>query len=265
MKAMFITGGARGIGFAIAQRFHSEGWAVTLADINEDQLAQAVRTLGNERVMSLALDVTDYEAFHAAIAQHQNQWGRLDLLVNNAGIGVIARFEKNSPEAHSRMIDFKYGGAVNGFHAAFDAQKETAGREGEAQIMSLCSASSCHGIPEHAVYGGTKAAVKNFTEALSIEFREYGIRVYDLVPEYVATPMVMDIEDAPGTVAALGVNLQATDVAETAWRAHKRNGIHFPVTNQFAVLMKLIAIFPGLARKVFGGAFYKKYPVGRGA
>lgn len=268
MKALFVTGGARGIGFAIAERFYREGWAVTLTDVNEEQLAEAVAKLENansndKRVMSLKLDVTDYDAFHEAIAEHQRQWGRLDLLVNNAGLGVIARFEKNSPADHARMIQVNYTGVVNGVHAGFDALKETAAREGEAQIMNLCSASSCHGIPEHAVYGGTKAAVKNFTEALDIEFKEYGIKVRDILPEYVATPMVMEIEDAPGAVDALGVNLVAADVGETAWNAYRRKGIHFAVTNKFAVVMKIVAIFPSYARKVFGGAFYNKYPAGK--
>lgn len=260
MKAVFITGGARGIGFAIAQRFHREGWAVTLADLNQEQLATAAHALGAERVRTVVLDVRDYDAFEVAINAHVGEWGSLDLLVNNAGVLHCRRFEMNSVAQHKQTVDVNFTGVVNGFHAGFEALKKTASDTGQAQVLSLCSASSIYGVPEHAVYGATKAAVHNLSEAMDMEWREYGIAVKDILPEYVSTNMVTDIEDAPGTVETMGVSLTAEDVAETSWRAYNRKGVHHMVTGKFAIMRQIMRWIPATARMVMGGAFYKKFP-----
>jgi NAD(P)-dependent dehydrogenase (short-subunit alcohol dehydrogenase family) len=221
VPSVFITGAAAGIGRATALRFAREGWCVGVADVDTPGLAELVQCLqaqpGAEpgRVWSCRLDVTDVQAWQLALdAFCTHTQGRLDLLFNNAGISATAPFEETSVSRHLAVIDVNVKGVVLGCHAAHRHLRQTPG----SRVINMCSASALHGQPMLSSYSATKAAVRSLTEALDIEWRAQGIRVFDVLPLFVDTAMVRDDVARMQTVRTLGVRLSADDVADRVWR-----------------------------------------------
>jgi len=213
---MFVTGAAAGIGRATAELFAGQGWFVGLYDVNEAGVRELAARLGTERSCAGRLDVTDAAQFAAALAQFWQAAGqRLDLLFNNAGIAAVDDFEKVPLARHHAMVDVNLKGVINGCHAALDYLKRTPG----ARVISMCSASAMYGTPSFASYSATKFAVKGLTEALNIEWARHGIIVMDVLPLFVDTAMVRQVEIPLKSMDVLGLNLKAEDVARTVWRA----------------------------------------------
>ena len=219
--SIFITGAASGIGRATAELFASRGWFVGLYDINEAGVRELAARLGPEAGCAGRLDVTDAAQFAAALMHFWEAAGqRLDLLFNNAGIVAVSAFEKIPLARHHAIVDVNLKGVINGCHCAVDYLKRTPG----ARVISTCSASAIYGTPSFASYGATKFAVKGLTEALNVEWARHGITVMDVLPLFVATPMVEQaLRDLKGeslkSMDVLGLTLSAADVAATVWRA----------------------------------------------
>ena len=229
-QSIFITGAAAGIGRAVAERFFSAGWFVGLYDVDEAGVHALRQQWGSDRCHAGRLDVssvddwsTQLEAFFKAAG------GRLDVLVNNAGVSVTSPFEGAELARHHRLIDINLKGVVNGCHVAFPYLRSTP----QARVVNLCSASALYGQPMLSTYSATKAAVRSFTEALDIEWSRHGIRVVDVLPMFVNTAMVINDVSKMKTVQALGVHLVPGDVADSIWRlaqgAAKRLPVHTPV------------------------------------
>lgn len=242
VQSVFITGAAAGIGRATALRFAAAGWFVGLYDINGEAVRALAAEIGPQRARAGTLDVADFEAFGAALAEFASAAGRLDVLVNNAGVLVTGDFEAQDPERYRRMIDINCRGVSNGCLAAFPHLKPG------ARVINLASASAIYGSPAFAVYGATKFFVRGLTEALDIEWRRHGVRVIDLLPLFVATPMVEAVADKPASVARLGVRLSAEDVAHrillAATRPSWRCGIHWHVGAQTLGMALLARLLP---------------------
>lgn len=214
--AIFITGAAAGIGRATAELFAERGWFVGLYDVAEGAVQALASQLGAQTTLAGKLDVTDAESFARALAQFfEAAGGRLDLLFNNAGIAAAGEFETLRLERLHALVDVNLKGVVNGCHAALPFLIRTRG----ARVINMSSASAVYGTPGLAVYSATKFAVKGLTEALDLEWARHRIRVMDLLPLFVATPMVAAIEAPLVSVRRLGVRLSADDIAETVWRA----------------------------------------------
>ncbi|MDD3445112.1 MAG: SDR family oxidoreductase [Zavarzinia sp.] len=248
-KSVFITGAARGIGAAIARRFAREGYFVGLTDLDAEGVAKLAGELGANRCFHAALDVTDFAAYEKAMADFvAAAGGRLDVLVNNAGIAKFAAFESITPAFHAKTVDVNLNGVVNGFHAALPYMKQTPG----ATIVSLCSASAMYGTPGLAVYSATKFAVRALTEALSQEFAPFGIKVTDILPGFVSTDMVHSQgQSADAAVAKMGgVAHTADDIAELAWKAVNGDKVHWPGNGQVSFGLKVAGLFPGLLRRM---------------
>ncbi|HZA09517.1 SDR family oxidoreductase [Mycobacterium sp.] len=232
-ESVFVSGAGRGIGRAIVRRFAGAGCTVGAVDIDDASLA-ALKSEAAENdwtVWTAAMDVTDFAAWQAALAGFvEPAGGRLDVLVNNAGVLTSGGFAEIPAARHRQIVDVNVTGMLFGCLAAFDYLRDTAG----ARVLNLCSASAIYGQPGLASYSATKFAVRGLTEALELEWRPHDITVRALWPLYVNTDMVagMDIK----SVQTLGVHLTADDIAEAAWQvAHRRSRsrkVHFPVGRQ---------------------------------
>ena len=163
--------------------------------------------------------------------------GRLDVMINNAGILLAGRFEDIDVGGHHKEIDVNTKGVVNGLHAAFPYLRDTA----SSVVVNLASASAIYGQAELANYSATKFFVRGITEALDIEWERYGIRVIAMWPLYVQTAMTDHIKT--GTTESLGIRLTAQDVAdaiakavEPSWLRRAIHQVHFPVGSQAKVM-----------------------------
>lgn len=235
-KAVFITGGAAGIGRATALSFARNGYVVGAYDIDEvglKTLAEEIEDLGAS-VITGHLDVTDADQMAERIAEFVGAAGnRLDVMINNAGILIAGRFEDIAVTAHYREIDINTKGVVNGLHAAFPYLKATPG----SVVVNLASASAIYGQAELANYSATKFFVRAITEALDLEWNSYGIRVIAMWPLYVQTAMTTDVRT--GTTDSLGIRLTAQDIAndivravDPSWQRRLIHQVHFPVGRQ---------------------------------
>jgi len=226
----------RGIGRATALSFARIGYTIGAYDIDEvglKSLADEIDRLGAIAIVG-HLDVTD----PSEMAQRVGEFaaaagGRLDVMINNAGILLAGRFEDIDVAKHLKEIDINAKGVVNGLHAAFPHLRDTA----NSVVVNLASASAIYGQAELANYSATKFFVRGMTEALDIEWHRYGIRVIAMWPLYVQTAMTDHIKT--GTTESLGIKLTAQDVAdaiaeavEPSWLRRVIHQVHFPVGTQ---------------------------------
>lgn len=219
MKSILITGAASGIGAASARLFHARGWRVGLLDVGAQPLAALASELGG--AWHAALDVTDGEAVQRALADFCGAEGRLDVLFNCAGVLRFGLFEEIDPAEHARILQINVVGLLQVTHAAFAYLRAARG-----QVINMGSASGLYGTPHMVSYSASKFAVRGLTEALELEWRRHGIRVGDLMPPFVATPMVDSQRFTPPTLRRLGVRLRAEHVAEAAWRQVSAPRVH---------------------------------------
>src|SRR5262249_17720572 len=155
-KAIFITGAASGIGLAAAKRFAGEGWFVGLADINAAGLKSALDAIGRDNGATYLLDVRDRAAWDDALSVFVAAAGRLDVLVNNAGVASYGYLEEQSEDEVARQLDINIKGVVNGARAGLDHLKRTPG----SQLINISSCASIYGAPKLSVYCATKFAVR---------------------------------------------------------------------------------------------------------
>ncbi|MGB3481169.1 MAG: SDR family oxidoreductase [Mycobacterium sp.] len=239
-RAVFITGAAAGIGRATALLFAARGYTVGAYDIDETGLASLAEEIqaGHGTVHTGHLDVTNTDEMALRVREFaEAAGGRLDVLINNAGILLAGQFEELDVHAQLKEIDINTKGVVIGLHAAFPYLRATAG----ATVVNLASASAIYGQAELATYSATKFFIRGLTEALDIEWSAHDIRVISMWPLYVQTAMTHDV--STGTTQTLGIKLTAQDVADAIFAAvsGSRQGralhqVHFPVGVQTRVM-----------------------------
>jgi len=187
MNTVFITGAAAGIGLAIARRFAAEGWLTGLYDIDEERIGQLLETPEFSNACGSRCDVTDRESVRQAFRHFADRTqGRLDVLVNNAGVLKAGPFDTNDPDAHDMMIKVNILGLTQVAQLAFPLLQQTP----NATMVNMCSVSSVFGVPLLAVYSASKFYVNGLTQALSIEWAQHGIRVLSIKPPFVKTGMI---------------------------------------------------------------------------
>ncbi len=232
--------------------FARNGYRVGAYDIDLDGLAglrEEIVALGGDVVIG-ELNVTDADQWSARLREFTGSTGTLDILVNNAGVLTTGAFADVPLDVHRQMVDINVYGALAGLHAAFPPYlRDTPPR---AQVVNMCSASAMYGQPELATYSATKFALRALTEALELEWRQYGIRVLALWPLFVKTAMTDGVETA--STKSLGVNLQPEDVAAAVYSVTHRRGrlarVHYPVGRQTAVLAALSQVSPNWMQRL---------------
>lgn len=192
-KISLITGAAQGIGQATALKFAREGAIVIVCDIHQDAIDDTVKqcqALGAQAVGQM-MDVTQREQVDAVVARIKEQFGRIDVLVNNAGITQDARLVKMTLEQFDRVIDVNLRGV---FHCA-QAVADTMVAQGQGVILNASSVVGVYGNFGQTNYAATKFGVIGFTKTWSRELGPKGIRVNAVAPGFVHTPILATVPD----------------------------------------------------------------------
>ncbi|MFA5677729.1 MAG: SDR family oxidoreductase [Pseudomonas sp.] len=186
MKVAFVTGGASGLGAAIAQRLHADGFQVVISDIDQAGGQALVAQLG-ERCEFITLDVSSEAGWKEALANLREGYGRLDVLVNNAGITTVGNIETMSFAALKREFSINLDSVFLGCQNAIGLMKQTGG-----SIINIASGCSKKVKPDLAGYNATKAAVTMLSKTIALYCAKqgYGIRVNTVHPGAMRTPIV---------------------------------------------------------------------------
>lgn len=253
-KTIFITGGASGIGRAVAQRFGRDGWFVGIADINADGMAGTAALIPAGFSSQHKLDVRDRAAWDAALAEcAAASGGRIDVVFNNAGIPLGGPIIDCSAEEVERTLDINLKGVIFGAQAAYPWLKASA--PGSC-LLNTASAAGIYGVPGASIYSATKFGVRSITESLDAEWQDEGILVRDLMPGFIETPLLdhapnrASNADIRGQVTAAGLEITpASAVAEAAWAAVHGKKVHTLVGKTAKKLAFAARWMPGALRK----------------
>ena len=211
-KVALVTGASRGIGAAVSRSLSGAGARVALVSRSGDDL-DLTDALG------VACDVRDYGAVERAVTDAVEQFGRLDILVANAGVGVYHPFEELTLEDVDEMIDVNAKGTIYAVKAALPHLEAS----GEADIVTLASEAGRRGLPGEAVYCASKFAQVGFTRSLDHDLRERGIRCTNVCPGGVATDFALGRGRPDSALAGM---MSPDDVAEAVMFALTRPRNH---------------------------------------
>ena len=192
-KVSIITGAAQGIGLATALKFAKEGAVVVICDLKQEAIDEAVsqcRALSAQAV-GYRMDVTQRSDVDAVVAKVKAQFGRIDVLVNNAGITQDARLVKMTIEQFDRVIDVNLRGV---FHCT-QAVADTMVAQGQGVVLNASSVVGIYGNFGQTNYAASKFGVIGFTKTWSRELGPKGIRVNAVAPGFVETPILATIPD----------------------------------------------------------------------
>jgi NAD(P)-dependent dehydrogenase (short-subunit alcohol dehydrogenase family) len=168
-KVIAITGAGSGIGRALALNLAARGAVLALSDKDADGLAETKHLLGNRPASITALDVTDTAALGNWITGAVTDFGRLDGIINNAGLSVVAPFADCPQEDFDRVMDVNFGAVVAGCRAALPHVRASAAKDGIGWIVNISSVFGMMGYPTQSAYNASKYAVRGLTEALALE------------------------------------------------------------------------------------------------
>ena len=213
-KAALVTGASRGIGRAVAQMLAAAGVGLGLASRSGDDL-------GLEDVVARPCDVRNPADLEGIVGETVDRFGRLDILVANAGVGAYGPFLELSREHLEEMIDVNVKGTLYAVRAALPHLLES----GEADLVTIASEAGRRGLPFEAVYCASKFAQVGFTRAMDHELRERGVRCTNICPGGVATDFAMGRGRTPEMPELAGM-MSSEDVAEVVLFALTRPRTH---------------------------------------
>ncbi len=181
-RIWLITGANRGLGAAIARAALDAGDSVVAGARNPDTIAGALGA-ASPTLLPVALDVTDADAADAAVSAAVERFGRIDVLVNNAGYGQLGAFEEIGMEAMRRQFETNVFGLMNVTHTVLPAMR----RQRSGHIFNISSIGGFRGGDRFSAYAASKFAVEGFSESLSAELAEFGIRMTIVEPGFFRT------------------------------------------------------------------------------
>lgn len=184
-QVVFITGGASGIGRAIAEAFAAEGAKIAIADLNAEQAAKTAEEIGGGAI-GLGCDVSDEAILNGTIDQTLERFGRLDVLINNAGLQFVSPIEEFPTAKFEQMIKVLLVAPFVAIKRAFPAMKA----QGFGRVINVASINGLVGFAGKAAYNSAKHGVIGLTKVAALEGATHGITVNALCPGYVDTPLV---------------------------------------------------------------------------
>jgi short-subunit dehydrogenase len=190
-RAAIVTGASRGIGLAIADALGAEGYALTLTARKPDTLAATadeLRAKGYE-VEHVAANMADEEAIKEVVARHRERYGRLDVLVNNAGVGIGAAAGEHLTKRIDMQLDVNVRAVVLFYRECLEMLRAAGAEHRRALVVNMASIAGKSGQPWLSVYSATKFAVVGYTQAMNKELVADGIRSVALCPGFVDTDM----------------------------------------------------------------------------
>jgi 3-oxoacyl-[acyl-carrier protein] reductase len=186
-KVAIVTGGAQGIGFATVRKFVEEGAVVALCDVKREAIDQAIETLqANGAVSGHVVDVTRRDQIDAMVSQVKEKHGRIDVLVNNAGITLDARLQKMRDDQFDKVIAVNLKGTYNCAQAVVDTMVE----QGGGVILNASSVVGIYGNFGQTNYAASKFGVIGFVKTWSRELGPKGVRCNAVAPGFVATTIL---------------------------------------------------------------------------
>ena len=211
-----ITGSSRGIGEAIADKFASENMDVALFGRDAEKLNDVKSKCEKKgvKVLSFAGDVADKDFVEESIRKVEGEFGKIDHLINNAGVAVFKEFVDTSLEEFQLQVNTNVYGVFNFSKAVLKGMVEN----GNGSIINISSLAGKNGFKKGSTYAATKHAVMGFTRSLMLEVRDKGIRVAAICPGSVVTDMIINSELHPKSTNSL---LDPSDIAQTVYSVIK--------------------------------------------
>jgi NAD(P)-dependent dehydrogenase (short-subunit alcohol dehydrogenase family) len=183
-KVALVTGGSRGIGFAIARKLLAEGMNVAFTATTAEGAERAANQLGGAgKVYAVATDVSDRKQVRDLFARVEERFGRIDVLINNAGIGTFRSVAELTPEQWDRVLAVNLSGVFYCCHEFLPICKQ----QGGGDIINISSLAGKNAFAAGSVYNASKAGLNAFAEAMMLDHRRMGVRVCSILPGSVAT------------------------------------------------------------------------------
>jgi NAD(P)-dependent dehydrogenase (short-subunit alcohol dehydrogenase family) len=211
-KAALVTGGSSGIGLAIARALGEDGYGLTVSARRPDKLegaADELRADGLE-VQSVPANMADEENLRALVEAHKEQYGRLDVLINNAGVGIGEAMDALTTKYVDMQLGVNLRAVILMTRECLPLLKEAGGEHGKALIVNTASISGKAGQAWLSVYSATKAAVIGFSQATQMEIAGSGVQVTAFAPAFVDTAMTEFVKEQVAAEAMI----RPEDIAE---------------------------------------------------
>jgi NAD(P)-dependent dehydrogenase (short-subunit alcohol dehydrogenase family) len=249
-KVVLITGGSSGIGKSIGEFLHQKGFIVYGTSRNPEKVLNSIFPL-------VALDVRDVESIHLAVAQIIQTTGRLDVVINNAGVGITGPLEETPMEEIKNNFDINFFGPIAVMKAVLPQMRQ----QKSGLIVNITSIAGYMGLPYRSVYSASKGALELITEALRMEVKSFGIQITNVAPGDFATniaagrfhaPIIQgsDYERAYGSIlktmdAHVDSGSNPNEMAEAVFQIiqDKNPRIHYKVgafMQKFSIVLKRI-------------------------
>jgi short-subunit dehydrogenase len=211
-RAAIVTGASRGIGLALATALAEDGYAVTLTARRPDLLEQSVNALRarGAEVEHVAANVADADAVHAVVTRHREAFGRLDVLVNNAGVGIGAAVDEHQTKHVDLQLDVNIRAIVLFYRECAELLRAAGAEHRNALVVNMASMAGKSPQPWLSVYSATKAAVVAYTNAMNKELNPAGIKSVAFCPGFVDT----DMSDFVKSSIPAEDMLQTSDITE---------------------------------------------------
>jgi NAD(P)-dependent dehydrogenase (short-subunit alcohol dehydrogenase family) len=265
-RVAVVTGAASGIGRATSLALAAEGCDMALCDVNEAGLAQTaaeVRALGR-RACTYVVDVSDKERVQRFADEVFAEYGKVHILVNNAGVTVTAPFEEHSLEDWEWIVGINFWGVLYGCKAFLPYLKQS----DEAHIVNLSSVFGIVGVPSQTSYCATKFAVRGLSEALWAELKPLGIGVTSVHPGGVRTNIAKSARASQDELKTQAIDIierlsvTPEHCARLIVSAIKKNKMRQLVTRETYVIDTIKRLAPGLTQRAIASAYQRMLPKG---
>lgn len=248
-RGALVTGAARGIGAATAQRLAEAGFEVCVSDLDQGA-CQAVAEQIGAKAWARRLDVTDAEQCRRAATEVVDRSGNLSLWVNNAGILHSGKAQDQEPDIYRSMLEVNTMGTINGTLAALAPMREA----GRGHVINVVSLAGLVAAPGEVGYGASKHAAIAFSIGLLYDLRRSGIREIDIsviCPDGVWSPMIADkVEDRDTAASFSGSILMPEDVARRIEAVAERPKVVTTIPRWRGVMLRIFDAFPGLGLRL---------------